>query len=148
MTAPAKKGIAALAAPFTEFFDAEIAAMKARRAQRESDAIRRTMASDERILELRDASARSALAKQFVESEFWKSHLLPWFRSESVLRPAVIKESDARPDKRAYIQYLIGSGKVLVLSKLLSTLDEWQALGEQASRALAIEAEKRKRIGA
>lgn len=136
-----------LGAPFTEFFDAEVAAMKARRAQRESDAIKRTMASDERVLELRDAQSRGLLAKQFVEGAFWKDHLLAWFRSESVLKPAAPKDG-AILLARSFIEYLVGSGKVLVLAKLLSTLDQWQSLGEQATRVLAIEAEKRRRVGA
>lgn len=135
-------------AAFSQFFDSVRAEMKARRERRESDAIKRTMASGERINELSATVKRAVATKTFIQSDFWNEYLLPFLRSESVLKPASVKDIEPSPYDRAWMTYLIGSGKVIILTKLISTLDDWQAQGEEAERVLNIEAEKRRRVGA
>ena len=137
-----------IAVVFTEFFDSVKVEMESRRLKRESDAIKRTMASSERLGELADLATRGDSTKKFVQSDFWLKYLLPFLRSEAVLKPAVLKEAEAAPHDRSWMAYLIGSGKVLILTKMLSALDDWQAQGEEAAKVLALEVEKRRRVGA
>lgn len=136
-----------LGAPFTEFFDSVMVDMRARRKQRETDAIKRTMASEERILELQERVERGVGAKRFVEGDFWLDHFEPFLRSEAVLKPATAKDG-VFDLARSFVTYLVGSGKVLVLGKVIATLDEWQEQGVEASKILELEAEKKRRVSA
>ncbi len=131
---------------FSSFFDSVMAQMRAARGKRESDAIKRTMASDERIVELSNRVTRGNEAKRFVEGDFWIDYLQPFLRSEAVLKPATLKDGDPAPAERVMHEFLIGSGKVHVLARLVSRLEAWQSEGAEAEKVLELEAEKRKRL--
>lgn len=131
---------------FSEFYDQVNAWAKKRAAERLSESIKKTMATEERLAELSELVARGHGAKKFIESDFWLDHIQPFLRSEAVLKPAVVKSGDANPLDRINVEFLIGSGKVLVIAKFIETMDEWQARGAEAEKIIKLEADKRKRL--
>ena len=114
--------------------------------ERRTAAISKNLASQERINELQDAIERGQEAKRLVESDFWEKDVEPFLRSEAILKPWVPKPQDAAPSERSYIDYLVGSGQVRVLTRLLNKLEAWQIEGAAAEKTLQGDIEKRKAL--
>lgn len=131
---------------FSEFYDSVNAWAKKRAAERLSESIKKTMATEERLAELSEIVARGHGARKFLEGDFWADHVQPFLRSEAVLKPASVKAGEANPLDRINVEFLIGSGKVLVITKFIETMDQWQALGEEAEKIIKLEADKRSRL--
>lgn len=130
---------------FSEFYDSVMAWAEQRKAERISNELKKTMATEERLALLMKQVERGEGAKKFLQSDFWKEHLGPFLRSEAVLKPATAKDGYMRM-AGVFIEYLVGSGKVRVLTKMIATLDEWQVMGAEAEKVLKLEAEKRQRL--
>lgn|GEM_PF-6763962 len=131
--------------PFSQFYDSVTAWAEKKKEQRISAALKKTMAGTERLAELSEKVNRGTGARKFLESDFWKDHMNPYLRSEAVLKPAGPKDGYMQ-FPGLFIEYLVGSGRVRVLSKLMATLDDWQEQGEEAEKVLLLEAGKRQRM--
>ena len=127
-----------------QFYDACLSKLSAARKAREDAAIRRTMFNQDRLDALSDAFTRGKQAAAFMQTDFWIDNLEPWLRSESVLKPFSIKDGEPAPVDRLNIEYLIGSGKVGVITRMIDRMGKWIAEGEEAEKLLKLEAEKKR----
>lgn len=128
---------------FSEFFDSMVEKLRNSKKSREDEAIRRTLITDDRVLKLQDDIARARETKKFLTSGFWINYLHPYLRAESILKPAVLREGEPAPNKRMFVEFLIGSGKVHVLSRMVASFDDWIKKGQEAENILKAESEKR-----
>ena len=131
---------------WSSFYDATTAKIKAWRDQRESDAIRRTMASTGELFDLQDKVEAGAQAKVFVEGDFWKFRLQPFLRSKAVLKPCNLNDTTPSLFDKNFMVWVEGSGAVKVMTSLIDQLNRWQMEGEEADKKLRLEAEKRNRV--
>lgn len=131
---------------FSSFFEAQKAKLFAAAEKRQNDAIQKTMAPRERLLALSETIARGREASQLLDSDFWRKDVEPFLRSAGVLKPARLKDNDPAPADRAYHEYLIGSGRVLVVTDFVEWLHGLVKKGEDAEAVLAVDAEKRSRL--
>ncbi len=131
---------------FTDYYESVQAWARGQKQKRTADALRKTMASDERLLDLSDKVARARETKRFLEDGFWIDRLEPFIRSKAVLKPAVVKDGDLNPVDRINVQFLIGSGRVGIIKEIIEELEDWQKQGAEAEKILLLEAEKKKRL--
>lgn len=127
---------------YTSWADKLLTELGLRRKARQDAAVKRAMSTDETILELREKAARGIRVRNFLDSDFWKLDLEPLVRAESVLKPWTPKDGEPAPDERCYNEFLMGSGKVAVVSRIITQFDRWEREGEQAQRVLDSEADR------
>lgn len=132
--------------PFAEFYEDRKKLLEQRRRDAETSALKRRLASEERVLQLQDEVARGRETKTFIEGAFWQYHLEPLLRSEAVLKPAAVKDGDPAPSERAFQDFLIGSGQVRVLTRVIDKMNEWMQRGEEARKILEVESERRQKL--
>lgn len=89
-------------------------------------------------------SERAQRLRIAMSSDFWVKDLEPLLRSESSLKPCV-------PGGKAHleevaIEYLHGSGKAHLFSRVLTIFAQWARAGEEAEKRLKEEAEKQARL--
>lgn len=131
---------------WSTFFDEASEKLQRFREERLRRRLEQVRPQQEKLDELADKVKRGRLAKEFARGEFWQEVLLPYLRQEAVLRPWAPKDNEPAPDQRALHAFVFGSGQVRVLTRVLAQLEQWQADGEEAERALQAEAERRKKI--
>lgn len=130
----------------TEFYQATLDRLHESQRKRETDAIRRSLAGEERVRELKDIATRGSRAEKWLADAFWREDFEPLIRSLGVLKPAKVKDGEPAPVDRINVEFLIGSGAVRVTTKIIETLDDWVKQGREATKILELEAKKRQEL--
>lgn len=131
---------------FTNWFQTTKEKLERLRKEHEDEAIRKTLASQTRIDELGDIAMRGQRASNFLASDFWTKDAEPFLRQEGTLQPWNPTTDSAWTFPRLILHFVLGSGRVRVLERFLTTLHRWIEDGKEADRKLKAEAEKRGRL--
>lgn len=99
----------------------------------------------EKLIELYGAISRAERTRQFLDSVFWKDDLEPFLRGEAKLKPWV--PGDAIPIEEAATTHLYNSGKVYVLTRIMTRFGEWIKAGDEAAVVIKREEDIRKKTG-
>ena len=117
-----------------EFFSGAIAKVKALIAKTRADRDMRGQTPQAKLIELRGIVQRGLRVRTFLDSDFWKQDLEPFLRGEASLKPWA--PGDPLPIEEVATRHLYNSGKVFIMSRMVSQFGAWVRAGEEASESL------------
>lgn len=128
--------------PFSQFFEDAISGLR-KSVQDQLKKFHREPEVD--LSELQKRIDRSAQAKAFVDSVFWKHHFEPFLSTEtakSTMRPW--KPGDPYSDEAVRTEFFFVSGNANAYTNVVNTLKNWVLDGEIAEKTMRAEIDKRK----
>lgn len=122
---------------FDDFFKLTMAKLRGVLDKRRDDHLRSQMTPQKRILELRAEVNRGLRTRNFLDSMFWKEDLEPFLRGEAQLKPWA--PGGPLQLEEVSTMHLWNSGKVYLLSIMITRFGKWVESGDAASKTLAEE---------